>query len=58
MLECVVARTIRLVESTQSQILIVGFSATLPNYEDVGQFLGCSSDVVSSSSVPSTGPCR
>ena len=40
----VVARTTRLVESTQSQIRLVGLSATLPNYEDVGQFLGCSSD--------------
>jgi activating signal cointegrator complex subunit 3 len=45
-LECVVARTTRLVESTQSQIRLVGLSATLPNYEDVGQFLGCSDDSV------------
>ena len=45
-LECVVARTTRLVESTQEQIRLVGLSATLPNYEDVGQFLGCPDEAV------------
>eukprot|EP00947_MAST-08B_sp_MAST-8B-sp1_P000678 g678.t1 len=38
-IESIVARTLRQVESTQSVIRIVGLSATLPNYEDVGQFL-------------------
>jgi len=38
-IETIVARTIRQVESTQSMIRIVGLSATLPNYIDVGDFL-------------------
>ncbi|WFD36018.1 RNA helicase [Malassezia cuniculi] len=39
-IETLVARTQRLVESTQSMIRIVGLSATLPNYVDVAEFLG------------------
>ncbi|XP_056289492.1 activating signal cointegrator 1 complex subunit 3 [Pseudoliparis swirei] len=38
-LESLVARTIRQVESTQSMIRILGLSATLPNYLDVATFL-------------------
>nr|XP_032829466.1 activating signal cointegrator 1 complex subunit 3 [Petromyzon marinus] len=38
-LESLVARTLRQVESTQSMIRIVGLSATLPNYMDVARFL-------------------
>jgi antiviral helicase SLH1 len=38
-LETLVARTERQVESTQSLIRIVGLSATLPNYIDVADFL-------------------
>jgi replicative superfamily II helicase len=38
-LESIVARTLRLVETTQSMIRIVGLSATLPNYVDVAEFL-------------------
>jgi len=38
-IESLVARTLRLVESTQSMIRIVGLSATLPNFLDVAQFL-------------------
>ncbi|KAI9056561.1 Sec63-domain-containing protein [Trametes sanguinea] len=38
-IETIVARTLRQVESTQSVIRIVGLSATLPNYIDVGDFL-------------------
>jgi activating signal cointegrator complex subunit 3 len=38
-IESLVARTLRQVESTQSMIRIVGLSATLPNYEDVATFL-------------------
>lgn len=38
--EALVARTLRLVESSQSMIRIVGLSATLPNYVDVARFLG------------------
>ncbi|TPX35401.1 hypothetical protein SeLEV6574_g08188, partial [Synchytrium endobioticum] len=39
-IESIVARTLRQVESTQSLIRIVGLSATLPNYVDVARFLG------------------
>jgi activating signal cointegrator complex subunit 3 len=38
-LESIVARTKRQVESSQSLIRIVGLSATLPNYKDVGIFV-------------------
>ncbi|GFO03568.1 activating signal cointegrator 1 complex subunit 3-like [Plakobranchus ocellatus] len=38
-IETLVARTKRQVESTQSMIRIVGLSATLPNYLDVATFL-------------------
>ncbi|KAL7728232.1 hypothetical protein ACLKA6_005645 [Drosophila palustris] len=38
-IEALVARTLRLVESSQSMIRIVGLSATLPNYIDVAHFL-------------------
>ncbi|GFG05046.1 putative helicase mug81 [Aspergillus udagawae] len=38
-IESLVARTQRQVESTQSLIRIVGLSATLPNYVDVAEFL-------------------
>uniref|UniRef100_A0A3B3DTQ4 Activating signal cointegrator 1 complex subunit 3 n=1 Tax=Oryzias melastigma TaxID=30732 RepID=A0A3B3DTQ4_ORYME len=38
-LESLVARTIRQVESSQSMIRILGLSATLPNYLDVATFL-------------------
>ncbi|EJD53558.1 Sec63-domain-containing protein [Auricularia subglabra TFB-10046 SS5] len=39
-IETIVARTLRQVESTQSLIRVVGLSATLPNYRDVAEFLG------------------
>lgn len=38
-LEAIVARTVRQIESTQEMIRLVGLSATLPNYEDVAAFL-------------------
>lgn len=38
-LESLVARTLRLVETSQEPIRIVGLSATLPNYKDVAEFL-------------------
>ncbi|KAG0252151.1 activating signal cointegrator 1 complex subunit [Actinomortierella ambigua] len=38
-LESLVARTLRQVETSQSMIRIVGLSATLPNYVDVASFL-------------------
>eukprot|EP00727_Mastigamoeba_balamuthi_P005510 m51a1_g1579 putative activating signal cointegrator 1 complex subunit 3 (2006) ;mRNA; r:104604-111515 len=38
-LEILVARTLRQVEKTQSMIRIIGLSATLPNYQDIGEFL-------------------
>ncbi|XP_071491238.1 activating signal cointegrator 1 complex subunit 3-like [Diadema antillarum] len=41
-IESLVARTLRQVESSQSMIRIVGLSATLPNYIDVARFLNVS----------------
>lgn len=38
-IEALVARTLRQVETSQSMIRIVGLSATLPNYLDVARFL-------------------
>ena len=38
-LEAIVARTIRSIETTQEDVRLVGLSATLPNYEDVATFL-------------------
>ncbi|GJQ87042.1 hypothetical protein Trydic_g12622 [Trypoxylus dichotomus] len=38
-LESLVARTIRMIESTQEDVRLVGLSATLPNYQDVATFL-------------------
>ena len=38
-LESLVARTVRSIESTQEMVRLVGLSATLPNYEDVAIFL-------------------
>ncbi len=38
-LESIVARTLRQIESTQDLVRIVGLSATLPNYEDVAKFI-------------------
>ena len=39
-IESIIARTQRQVESSQSMIRIVGLSATLPNYTDVAEFMG------------------
>ena len=38
-LECIIARTLRQVETTQEHVRIVGLSATLPNFEDVATLL-------------------
>lgn len=38
-LEAIIARTIRQIETAQEHIRLVGLSATLPNYEDVAVFL-------------------
>eukprot|EP00736_Rhodelphis_marinus_P012662 Rmarinus@m.14169 len=38
-LESLVARTVRQIETTQEMIRLVGLSATLPNFEDVATFL-------------------
>ncbi|GMH17017.1 hypothetical protein Nepgr_018858 [Nepenthes gracilis] len=43
-IEALVARTLRQVESTQSMIRIVGLSATLPNYMEVAHFLRVNPD--------------
>ncbi|GKT15629.1 Putative helicase mug81, partial [Aduncisulcus paluster] len=43
-LESIVMRTLRLSESTQSPIRILGLSATLPNYQEVGRFLSVSDE--------------
>lgn len=44
-IETLVARTLRQVESTQLMIRVVGLSATLPNYMDVADFLGVNRSV-------------
>lgn len=38
-LECLVARAMRTAEHTQQPVRLVGLSATLPNYKDVGRFV-------------------
>uniref|UniRef100_A0A1B0D7Y8 U5 small nuclear ribonucleoprotein 200 kDa helicase n=1 Tax=Phlebotomus papatasi TaxID=29031 RepID=A0A1B0D7Y8_PHLPP len=38
-LEALVARTLRNIETTQEDIRLIGLSATLPNYHDVARFL-------------------
>jgi len=38
-LESIVSRSLRQIEATQVMIRLVGLSATLPNYDDVGTFL-------------------
>ncbi|XP_055327556.1 U5 small nuclear ribonucleoprotein 200 kDa helicase-like [Paramacrobiotus metropolitanus] len=43
-LEALVARTLRTMESSQDPIRLVGLSATLPNYEDVAVFLRVNRD--------------
>lgn len=43
-LESIVARTIRQIESTQEEVRMVGLSATLPNYKDVATFLNVDFD--------------
>ena len=43
-LESIVARTIRQIESTQEECRLVGLSATLPNYKDVATFLNVDLD--------------
>lgn len=44
-IETLVARTLRQVESTQLMIRVVGLSATLPNYMDVADFLGVNRNI-------------
>lgn len=43
-LESIVARTLRLSETAQRRIRLVGLSATLPNYVDVGSFMRVNPD--------------
>lgn len=43
MIETIVARTQRYVESSQRLVRLVGLSATLPNYKDVASFLNVNS---------------
>lgn len=43
-LETLVARTIRNIETTQEDVRLVGLSATLPNYQDVASFLRIKQD--------------
>jgi pre-mRNA-splicing helicase BRR2 len=38
-LETLVARSIRNIETTQEEVRLIGLSATLPNYQDVATFL-------------------
>ncbi|CDO91952.1 unnamed protein product [Kluyveromyces dobzhanskii CBS 2104] len=44
-IESLVARTLRQVESSQTMIRILGLSATLPNFVDVADFLGVNRNV-------------
>lgn len=44
-IESLVARTLRQVESSQTMIRILGLSATLPNFVDVADFLGVNRQV-------------
>ncbi|KAG7799378.1 hypothetical protein KL929_001455 [Ogataea haglerorum] len=44
-IETLVARTLRQVESSQSMIRVIGLSATLPNFVDVADFLGVNRQV-------------
>jgi activating signal cointegrator complex subunit 3 len=44
-IETIVARAHRYVESSQSMLRIIGLSATLPNYKDVSSFLRVNSQV-------------
>lgn len=44
-IETLVARTLRQVESTQLMIRVVGLSATLPNFMDVADFLGVNRNI-------------
>lgn len=39
-IESIISRTLRYVESSQKVVRLVGLSATLPNYHDVAMFLG------------------
>ncbi|GJD06328.1 Activating signal cointegrator 1 complex subunit 3 [Galdieria sulphuraria] len=43
-LEAVIARTLKMVERNQRMIRLVGLSATLPNYEDIAEFLRVNRD--------------
>ncbi|KAL4570790.1 hypothetical protein LXL04_026453 [Taraxacum kok-saghyz] len=43
-LESIVARTVRQIETTKEHIRLVGLSATLPNYEDVALFMRVNTD--------------
>ncbi|KAL7722393.1 Activating signal cointegrator 1 complex subunit 3 [Entamoeba marina] len=45
-IETIVARTLRLVESQQRPVRVVGLSATLPNYQDVAEFLHAPKEAV------------
>lgn len=45
-LEALVARTIRNIETTQEDVRLVGLSATLPNYQDVSTFLRIKQETV------------
>jgi len=42
-LECLVARAVTTGNKNQKPVRLVGLSATLPNYKDVGNFIQCSS---------------
>lgn len=40
-LESIVARTVRNIETTQEEVRLVGLSATLPNYIDIKKVVAC-----------------
>lgn len=45
-LEALIARTIRNIETTREDVRLIGLSATLPNYKDVASFLRIKLDTV------------
>lgn len=57
-LESLVARTIRNIETTQEEVRLVGLSATLPNYHDVAKFLRVNPEKDYSTSITASDPWR
>lgn len=56
-LEALVARTIRNIETTQEDVRLIGLSATLPNYQDVATLLRIKPETVSCTLCLFVGTC-